>query len=441
VSDPAAPGPGADPEVERLAARVRDAVDPEAVLRRTAELVRIRSVWDPETGADEAAAAAYVAEELRALGLSVTVDEVAPGRPNVVADWTGTAFEPGVHRTLMLEGHTDVVTEGDRSRWSRDPYGAALEPDPAGGTRLYGRGSADMKAGVAAAIEAVAALQRAAPDLPGRVRLGIVVDEEGMMLGIKRFVAGGWADEVDGAIVCEPEELELCLHQKGAMRLHVHVRGVMAHGAMPYAGVNPIAGLQRLLAAVEGLQAEEQARLGAHPFLGLPWLTPTIVRAPVAGEAQLNVMPDTAYAALDVRTVPGQEHDALFARLRAEADRVEAAMPRLAIALDWFESRPWTETDPSDPLVRALEAACPGALDGPPRYGGVPGATDGTFLHASGVPIVTVGPGDRTIPHQGDEFVRVEEVVRAARLYAEAAVRYLMATPPVDGPRAGRRRT
>ncbi len=441
MSGPAAAGNGADRAIERLAARARDAVDAEAVVRRTVELVRIRSVWDPETGADEAAAAAYVADELRGLGLGVTIDEVAPGRPNVIADFAGSNFEPGVHRTLMFEGHTDVVTEGDRARWSRDPYGAALEPDPAGGLRLYGRGSADMKAGVAAAIEAVAALQRAAPDLPGRVRLGIVVDEEGMMLGIKRFVAGGWADEVDGAIVCEPEELELCLHQKGAMRLHVHVRGVMAHGAMPYAGVNPITGLQRFLAAVEGVQAEEQARLGAHPFLGLPWLTPTIVRAPVAGEAQLNVMPDTAYAALDVRTVPGQEHEALFARLRAEADRVEAAMHRLVIDLDWFESRPWTETDPGDPLVRALEAACPGALGGPPRYGGVPGATDGTFLHESGVPIVTVGPGDRTIPHQVDEFVRVDEVVRAARLYAEAAVRYLMATPPVDGPRAGRRST
>ncbi|MBW6454327.1 MAG: M20 family metallopeptidase [Trueperaceae bacterium] len=429
------------PDVDALAARARDAVDAEAVLRRTVELVRVRSVWDPETGADEAAAAAYVADELRALGLSVTVDEVAPGRPNVVADWTGAAFEPGSHRTLMLEGHTDVVTEGDRERWSRDPYGADLEPDPAGGARLYGRGSADMKAGVAAAIEAVAALRRAAPDLPGRVRLGIVVDEEGMMLGIKRFVAGGWADEVDGAIVCEPEELELCLHQKGAMRLHVHVRGVMAHGAMPYAGVNPIAGLQRLLAAVETLQDEEQARLGAHPFLGFPWLTPTIVRSPVAGEAQLNVMPDTAYAALDVRTVPGQSHEALFARLRAEADRVQAGMPNLAIELDWFESRPWTETAADDPLVRALEAAYPTAVGGPPRYGGVPGATDGTFLHAAGVPIVTVGPGDRTIPHQVDEFVRVDDVVRAARLYAEAAVRYLMAPPPVDGPRAARRRT
>jgi len=421
-----------------LAARAAAAVDADAVLRLTSDLVRIRSVHDEASGADEAAAAAYLARELALLGLEVVVEEVAPGRPNVIADWVGRGFLSGRDRTLMLEGHTDVVTEGDRAHWSRDPYGAEVVADPAGGRRLYGRGSADMKAGVGAAIAAVAALQRAAPDLPGRVRLGFVVDEEGMMLGIKHFIARGWADEVDGAIVCEPEELELCLHQKGAMRLHVGVRGIMAHGAMPYAGVNPIVGLTRFLGAVEALQAEEQARLGPHPHLGLPWLTPTILRAPVSGEPQHNVMPDSAYAALDVRTVPGQTHEALFDRLRAAADAVEASLPRLRIELDWFESRPWTETPADDPLVGALVAAYPIALGRAPRYGGVPGATDGTFLHLAGVPIVTVGPGDRLIPHQVDEFVRVEEAVEAARLYAAAAVRYLMATPSDAGPRVRR---
>jgi succinyl-diaminopimelate desuccinylase len=256
-----------------------------------------------------------------------------------------------------------------------------------------------------------------------------------MMSGIKRFIAQGWADEVDGAIVCEPEELELCLHQKGAMRLHVHVHGVMAHGAMPYVGVNPIGALTRFLTAVEAFQAEEQARLGVHPYLGLPWLTPTIVRAPVRGEAQLNVMPDGAYAALDVRTVPGQDHEAIHARLVREAERVMADLPRSRIELDWFESRPWTETPSDDPLVRALASAHEDVFGRPARYGGVPGATDGTFLHAAGVPIVTVGPGDRTIPHQVDEFVRVEDVVAAARLSAAAAVRYLAAPAPAAGPR------
>ena len=408
-----------------LARRAAEAVDAARVVALARALVRVRSVVDPAVGSTEAACAALVAEELHAAGFEPLMQEVAPGRPNVICDWSGTAFEPDRHRTLMFEGHSDVVTEGDRERWTHEPFGADLVAAP-GGERLYGRGSADMKGGVAAAIAALEAVRRVAPDLPGRVRLGILVDEEGMMLGIKDFIARGWADDLDGAIVCEPEEGELCLVQKGAMRLHVWVRGVMAHGAMPYAGVNPIAGLMRFLDAVAALERSEQERLGEHEYLGRPWCTPTIVRAPSSGEAQLNVMPAEAYAALDVRTVPGQEHEVLYAALRGAADAIERSTPGLAIELDWFESRPWTETHRQDPLVRALESVYALAYELPARFGGVPGATDGTFLRATaGVPIVTVGPGDRTIPHQVDEFVRTDDLVRAARLYAAATVAYL----------------
>ncbi len=408
-----------------LAEAAAAAVDATRVVRLTQALVRVRSVSDAETGATEAACAQLVVDELRASGLSPVVQEVAPGRPNVICDWAGTGFDPAKDRTLMFEGHTDVVTEGETTRWTHDPFGADLVDAP-DGQRLYGRGSADMKGGVAAAIVALEALRLVAPDIAGRIRLGIVVDEEGMMLGIKDFIARGWADDVDAAIVCEPEEHELCLFQKGAMRLHVHVSGVMAHGAMPYAGVNPITGLMRFLNAVHALQADEQARLGPHEHLGLPWITPTIVRAPARGEAQLNVMPDEAYAALDVRTVPGQDHEALYRALKGATDTVARGTPDLSIELDWFESRPWTETPADDPLVRALEVVYPLVFQRPARFGGVPGATDGTFLRATaGVPIVTVGPGDRTIPHQVDEFVRTDDVVRAARLYAAAAVAYL----------------
>lgn len=412
---------------DRLAALARaaaEAVDADRVVELTQRLVRVRSVVDPEHGTYEREAAQLVAAELEAAGLTPTVEEVAPGRPNVICDWAGSAFDPERDRTLMFEGHTDVVTEGDPDRWSVPPFEGRIEDG-----KLYGRGSADMKAGVAGAVVALEALRRTVPDLAGRVRLGIVVDEEGMMLGIKSFIENGWADAVDGAIVCEPEENELCLFQKGAMRLNVRVRGVMSHGAMPYAGVNPVRALARFVTALEDLEREEQERLGEHPYLGLPWITPTVVRAPDTGEAQLNVVPEAAYLSVDVRTVPGQDHDDLLARIEALAAREAERFERLSVQVERFESRPWTETPANDPLVGALEAAYPWTVGGEPRYGGVPGATDGTFLRArAGVPIVTVGPGDRTIPHQIDEFVRTDEIVRAARLYAAAAVMYLGAT-------------
>ncbi len=404
-----------------LARAAAAAVDPVRVTELAQALVRVRSVYDKKRGTSEQAAAEFVAAQLTSIGLAPIMEEVVPGRPNVICDWQGSGFDPERHRTLMFEGHTDVVTEGDPSAWRVPPFEGRIE-----GEVLHGRGSADMKAGVAASIAALEAVRAVAPDLPGRIRLGIVADEEGMMLGIKHFIEQGWADEVDGCIVAEPEENELCLFQKGAMRVNVRVQGVMSHGAMPYAGVNPVRGLADFVVALRDFERREQERLGEHEYLGLPWITPTVVQAPARGEAQLNVMPDEAYLALDIRTVPGQDHDEIETELKRIAAELEAGTDKLRLHLDVFESRPWTQTADDDPLVRALEAVYPGVFGMPPRYGGVPGATDGTFLWAwKDIPIVTVGPGDRTIPHQVNEFVRLPEVVASARLYAAAAVTYL----------------
>lgn len=407
--------------LDELATAAAAAVDADRLVELTRGLVRVRSVYEPETGGNESAAAHFVADWLRAAGLEPVVEEVAPGRPNVICDWQGSGFRPGRDRTLMLEGHTDVVTEGDPALWRHPPFAAVLEDG-----RIHGRGSVDMKGGVAAAMVALEAVRAVAPHVPGRVRLGIVCDEEGMMIGIKDFIARGWADEVDGAIVCEPEENEICLFQKGALRVLVDFTGVMAHGAMPYAGVNPITALADFVTRVGEYQAAEQRRLGEHEHLSLPWLTPTIVSAPAGGVPQNNVMPERATLALDIRTVPGQDHDGIVNVLQAFARDLEAATARLSVHVDCFESRPWTETAADDPIVAAVEAACRQVFGREPAYGGVPGATDGTFLWAlKGIPIVTIGAGDRELPHQRDEFIRVDDLVASCRMYAAAIVRYL----------------
>lgn len=403
-----------------IAKRVADAIDEAFLLKLCQDFVRIRSVYEPDKGTTEIEAALFIADVLRDLGLEPILQEVAPGRPNVIADWSGTGFDASEHKTLMFEGHTDVVTEGDPASWSRPPFAAEVDEG-----KLFGRGSADMKAGIAAAIAALKAVQESLPELKGRIRMGIVVDEEGLMLGIKHFIRQGWANDVDAAIICEPEENELCLFQKGAMRVALHFTGKMSHGAMPYAGINPIAALSSFIEKLKGLERSEQARLGSHAFLGLPWFTPTIVQAPAHGEAQLNVMPAEAYLALDIRTVPGQDHALLEASLGHYAQEIMETTPGLAISINCFESRPWTQTNADDALVQALERAYPLVFHQAPKYGGVPGATDGTFLHAwAQLPIVTVGPGDRTIPHQKDEFVRLSEVLSSAKLYAAAIVYY-----------------
>lgn len=391
------------------------AVDDGYTLDLARRLVRIPSVYRPgDPRGNEAEAAALVADELRRLDLVVRVEDAAPGRPNVIADLAGPSAGP----ILIFEGHTDVVTEGEAADWSVPPFGAEIRDG-----RLYGRGSADMKAGVAAAIGAVRALRDAGTRLSGTVRLAVVADEEGMMAGIKAFIRNGWAEGAAGAIICEPEENAICLVQKGGIRALARFRGRMAHGAMPKSGRNPIPAAAAFVREAGALEARYVASHGRHAFLGEPSVTPTLLRA---GEpAQLNVMHADAVVGLDIRTIPGQEHAAIRADLAAAAAESAAAAGCTA-ELEVIEERPWTETDPSAPVAVAVADACRRVQGRPPRFAGVPGATDGTFLHAwARVPIVTIGPGDVTIPHQVDEFVRVAEIAEACRIYAAAACRFL----------------
>jgi succinyl-diaminopimelate desuccinylase len=392
------------------------AVDDAYVLDLARRLVRIRSVYRPgDPRGNESEAAALVAEELRRLDLVVRVEEAAPRRPNVIADLPGAT----AGRILILEGHTDVVTEGEASAWSVPPFDGVVRDG-----RLYGRGAADMKAGVAAAIGAVRALRDAGVRLPGTVRLAIVADEEGMMSGIKSFIKNGWAEGAGGAIICEPEDNAMCLVQKGAVRALARFEGRMAHGAMPKSGCNPIPAAAAFVGAAAALEARYTAHHGRHALLGEPSVTPTLLRAGDA--AQLNVMHADALVGLDIRTIPGQDHAAIGTDLAAAAAAAAAATAGCRASVEILEERPWTETDPHAPVAAAVAEACRRVQGRPPRIGGVPGATDGTFLHAwARVPIVTIGPGDVTIPHQVDEFVRVADVSAACRIYAAAACYFL----------------
>jgi succinyl-diaminopimelate desuccinylase len=249
------------------------------------------------------------------------------------------------------------------------------------------------------------------------------VDEEGMMAGIKAFIERGYAEGVDGAVICEPEENQLCVKQKGALRVEVTVRGKMAHGAMPLSGVNPVTRAARFAVAVEELEREEIDRHGEDPFLGYPSLTPTILMGPDCGEPQINVIPASAYVALDIRTIPRQSHEGLIGHLEECLSQLGSEDPDFDASLEVIEERPPTETPMDDPLVRAMAAAYEALTKEEPRYNGVPGATDGTFLSTwAGIPIITTGAGDRETPHHRDEWVSVDELFTTCKLYAATAM-------------------
>jgi succinyl-diaminopimelate desuccinylase len=200
------------------------------------------------------------------------------------------------------------------------------------------------------------------------------------------------------------------------MRVLIKTYGKMAHGAMPLTGINPNTRMAKVLVALEELERREKERVGEHPYLGWPSITPTILRSPVKGEPQINVIPDQCIAALDIRTVPGQDHESLRRQMEEILQRLEREDPLFQASLEVVEERPWTETDKENGIVVAVADAYREVTGREPVYNGVPGATDGTFLHMAGVPIVTTGAGDRHIPHHADEYVEVEELVETAKI-------------------------
>jgi succinyl-diaminopimelate desuccinylase len=404
---------------------VLERIDPDEVVELTRALVRIPSVHRPtDPDANEARVASFAEAWMRREGFAVEVQEVAPGRPNVIGSLGAKA--PGT-RCLLLEGHTDVVTEGDPAEWAWPPFGAELVDG-----RIYGRGAADMKGGLAAAMVAAAAFLRAGVTPRGKLVVGALVDEEDAMLGVRHLVDTPAGRELDAAIICEPEENELCLEQRGVVWARVRVHGKMAHGAMPEAGVNPIAGVGRILSEVPALARRLRRLCRRSRYLRPPTVTPTIVQAPPrgAGVAQSNVIPATAEITLDVRLTPGIDGDGVHAELDAFCRR--AAEAEKGLTVEWTPVNPFrlaTRVERSEPLVRAMGRAVRRVTGKAPRWGGVPGSTDGTILRtALGIPIVTCGPGNRLIPHQVNEFVEVGEIVEAASIYVASAWTFLEGT-------------
>ncbi len=385
----------------------------------TQTLVRIDSVIRPETGNTEREVVRFIVNWLKQeAGITPKIEEVEPGRENIIAELD--SGNPGP--CLMLEGHTDVVSEGDPSIWTYGPFAAEIAEG-----KLYGRGSCDMKAGLAVNLLVTKAIKDSKLPFKGKIKLGIVCDEEGMMIGIKDFIKKGHADEVDAALVSEPEENQLCITMKGAIRALVKVKGKMAHGAMPLTGINPNIRMAKIILAFEKYEKTEKERCGRDSLVGYPSITFTVVQAPPAGEpAQLNVMPGESLGYVDIRTTPCQDHDEIRKTLKNIIADLAGEDKDFNASIEFIEDRPVVTIERDEPIVTFAAEARRDITGKEPVYNGVPGATDGTFLRAwKNIPSLVNGPGPRHMPHQTDEYVEVDELYEAAKIYALSAYRYL----------------
>jgi succinyl-diaminopimelate desuccinylase len=380
-------------------------IDRSELVALAADLLRVPSVNPP---GGERPAAELLARRLSDAGLVVDLLDHGPGRASLLARLPGSGQRPG----LVFTGHLDVVGVGDRP-WQHDPFGAAAEGD-----KLYGRGASDMKGAVAAMALAAIALRRAGADLAGDVLLAFTAGEEIDSLGAQAIVDSRRVENVDALVVGEPTDLEIYVAEKGSLTLEIQTSGVGAHASMPQLGRNAIHAMADVVRALE----HHRFDVPPHPLLG----EPTISVGTIRGGAGSNVVPDGCAVEVDVRTLPVQSQPAVVAEIEALLRDLRRERPDLDARVTHTLGRDAVETDPDAPLVRDLVAVVTEVTGGRPSPAGVVYATDAAvFVPAWRVPMVICGPGPPAQAHQTDEWLSIERLEQAARIYAALALRRL----------------
>ena len=356
--------------------------------------------------------AQFVADRLSGSGFEVRLVPALsdPRRMSVIAVRDGS--RPG--RTVVLNGHLDTVgVEG-----MAEPFTARIDGD-----RMFGRGTSDMKGGVAGLV--IAAEQLVAAGAPGRLVLALVADEEDAGLGaatVLESIGGTSGVRADVCLVAEPTWLDLAVAHRGYAVVRVGLQGRAAHSSQPEQGVDVLAPLGGLLVAVaERNRALRQAF--PHPLLAHGSLMSTVARG---GSAPFTVAAQ-AEALIERRTLPGEPATAPLSEVRELVDAVTAGAPGLGSTVELMLARDAWQADDSGPaaeLMDLLAAALPAAGAAPPARTGAPYWMESALWQASGVPTVVCGPAGGGL-HAVDEWVDLAQLRRYPMAIAGAVGRFL----------------
>jgi acetylornithine deacetylase len=379
-------------------------IDRDFALATLQGLVRINSI-NPSLvpgSPGEAEIAGFIGDTLRAMGAAVSRHTPEPGRTSVVGVLPGT----GGGRALMLNAHVDTVGVAGMD----EPFAGALRDG-----RVYGRGAYDMKGSLAACLTALKALAEAGQHLRGDVLVAAVADEEYASLGTADLI-GCYA--VDGAIVTEPTELDLCLAHKGFVWVEVETRGRAAHGSRFDLGVDANLRMGRYLARLEGLERALRAR-PPHPLVG----PPSLHAALLSGGSGLSTYAERCRLQIERRTIPGESEAQVAGELQALADALAAEDPSFIVSVRPFFVREPFEVAPSAAIVSAVDAAAQAVLGRAPRRLGQTPWMDSALLAAAGVETVVIGPAGAGA-HAAVEWVDFESVVQLAEILVKAAEAY-----------------
>ena len=369
---------------------------------------------------DEGELAEHLERVMADAGLATRLYPLSPKRASVVGTLAGAGSRP----PFAMVGHIDTVTPGQMP-WSFAPFAADIVAG-----RLRGRGASDMKGGTAAMVAAACTIARSEVRLDGDLIVACTAGEEVDCVGALDLLRQGVFAGASAMLIPEPTDLAVWHVEKGALWLEILMRGKTAHGSMAEEGHNAVG---QTLAFLERLVAFPfQQRY--HPVLG----TPSVSLGTISGGIKVNVVPDRCEARVDVRTLPGEDHDRIVAEAQRYAEEVsppQVPAPQVSALAD----RPAVESDREDPFVIAALEAGRAATGREPALGGASYFSDAAVLIPElEIPMVLCGPGRPDLAHQPDEYVEAVRVEEAEEAYVALIRRMLEVADGAGADPAGR---
>jgi succinyl-diaminopimelate desuccinylase len=358
---------------------------------------------------NEKVAAQFLKPLLSKMGFKTKTVLSPKGRWNLVAEkrWGRGG------RTLIFNGHLDVVPAGDPSQWRYPPFQGKLHKG-----RIYGRGASDMKSGITSFIHALSAIDRSKIHLhQGAVILHLVSDEESHGHQGMGFLTQEGGIQGDAVLVGEPTDLHSVIAHKGALWLRISTFGKSAHSAKPHWGVNAIEKMMKLGDRLNSIPLEKE-----HPLLGQPTLSIGTIR----GGTKINIVPDRCEIEVDRRMLPGEKKEEVFAEVKQILDSLQSQDPFFQYRVEEIDFAEPSEVNPEEEIVKIGVEAVQEVMGKKLLLEAFSGFTDSRFyINQCHIPTLIFGPGETNQIHTTDESVEVEALVHAAHIYGLILINYL----------------
>ncbi|MCM3767024.1 M20 family metallopeptidase [Neobacillus niacini] len=384
-----------------LQSKVFDRIDEKEAVQFLQSLIQVNSVNLP---GNEKEVAEVIQSFLKTCSLQVELDDLGDNRANIFVTYPNGGKDD---KFLVYSGHLDTVPTG-KVEWEHDPFSGEVVDN-----KVFGRGTTDMKSGVAAMVLALKYLEEAGVKLNGKLQFVGTAGEEVDGYGAKTVVEKGQIDKATALVVSEPSENQIFHAHKGCLWLEITTYGKTAHGSMPDKGINAILTMNEIINRLQTYQFDYKP----HSVLGLP----TLNVGTIEGGVKTNVVPDQCKLTIDIRTVPGQSNEQILQDIE---NLVKAVALNYEIKV--LNSMASVGTDESDDFIKLAIETGKNHLNLELKPSGVNYYTDASvYCPHLQVPAFIFGPGIPTLAHQPNEYVEIEKFIESIQYFIALAIDYL----------------